>query len=297
MKKQSFHEPSIESDSLETLSRKLLDVTKELASTNADLTAARKNQMDMLANISHDLRAPISAIRSSLDLLRSDIVLDEEERANILQLMDRRTRTLETLVSDLYLLFSLKMNHSTFRFESIDASYFLNEYYLMTKLDKKYDDRDFTLRLPDSDAAVLHIDIQRMILALDNLIGNAYKYTAKGGCIVLAEKFSKTNGTLSIEVADNGIGIPDESIEKVFDYTYTVSKSRTPQQETHVADEDGLADEEGPTDAQDANATSSGLGLSIVKSIVEAHGGSVHCKSRLGTGSIFSIVLPAASGS
>lgn len=279
MKKSSYHEPAIESDSLETLSLKLIKTTAALARTNAELKAARSAQLDMLANISHDLRAPIAALRSSLDLLNSDIVLDGTERRNLLALMDRRTHTLETLINDLYLLFSLKVNHAAFHFEAIDAAYFLNEYYLMTKLDQKYEERDFTLTLADTWQATLNIDIQRLILALDNLVGNAWKFTAPGGRIALMAAGNPDRQTLTIEVADDGIGIPADSLERIFDYTYTVSSARTPAQP--------------PSGSDTAGQASSGLGLSIVKGIAEAHHGRIDCRSQLGRGSVFSLTLPA----
>ncbi|HKM35859.1 MAG TPA: histidine kinase dimerization/phospho-acceptor domain-containing protein, partial [Lachnospiraceae bacterium] len=104
MKKNTFNAPGIESNTIETLSAKLLEVTDLLSKSNEKLKREQKEREEMLANISHDLRAPITAIRSAIDYLTSDQKLSKEDINSSLLLIDRRTKTLENLIQDMYYL-------------------------------------------------------------------------------------------------------------------------------------------------------------------------------------------------
>ena len=108
MEKQTFLSPSIEPESIESLSQKLLEANLQLSNANRELEKLQQERETMLANISHDLRAPITAIRSAIDYLTSGQNIRLEDYESSIRLIDHRTATLENLIQDMYYLFVWK---------------------------------------------------------------------------------------------------------------------------------------------------------------------------------------------
>lgn len=279
-KKLLFETPALEKETIESLSAKLLSTNEKLAAANAELRRAQKEQSEMLANISHDLRAPLTAIRSTLDYLLSQPKLPQEEYERLLSLMDRRTKTLEELIRDLYELFCIEDSSKELPLETIDAAPFLEEYFYDCLADSRFDSHDMRLELPPALDCKITVDVQRLVRVLDNLFSNAARYTPADSCICLSAELLPASDNpssvpfLQICVADNGPGIPAEDVPFIFGRTYTVSRARTP-----------------------GAPGGSGLGLAIVKAIMERHGGTVSCQSESGRGCLFTLTLPASPAS
>lgn len=269
MRKNTFTSPVIESQTIEELSKQLLETTAQLYAANEQLQKEQQQKREMLANISHDLRAPITAIRSSIDYLTGGQALSKEELDSALQLIHRRTLTLEHLIQDMYFLFCVEDTSRALEVTEVDAAPFFETYFYDAVCDTKFDDRNMSLNIPDDLNCKLSIDIQKIIRVLDNLFNNAAKYSPAGADITLKVKHIEISNCLSVAVIDTGYGIPADAVAHVFGRTYTVSSARTPN-----------------------SATGSGLGLAIVKAIVERHGGSVSCESTEGKGSCFLFTLP-----
>ncbi len=269
MKKQQFQDPGIETDHVAVLSRKLIALTNELTESNRQLELAEKEKNDMISNISHDLRAPITAIRSALDLMMSGQELSSEEMDQMLRLINHRTQTLEHIIQEMYVLFTLKNDEQSMHYQTISAIPFFQEYYYNIISDAQYEEREMSLDLPEEESYLIDIDVQKIIRVLDNLFTNTLKYSTDGDQIRLALIPSQTSDYIHIQVSDSGIGIPKECVPKIFDRTFTVSDARTP------------------------NSTSgSGLGLSIAKTIVEKHQGIIFCESEMDQGTTFTFSLP-----
>ena len=260
MEKNQFQAPDIESQTIEKL-------TAQLLVANTELQKMQKERSEMLANISHDLRAPITAIRSAVDVLMTSRNLSEEDLTSTLQIIDRRTKTLENMIQDMYYLFCVEDTSRELEFTVLPAAALLEEYFFDAIVDTRYDGHDMQLDLPEDLTCQIRVDIQKLIRVLDNLFTNAAKYTPEGSQITL--KARECGQNLVISVIDTGNGIPPESLEKLFQRTYTVSSARTP-----------------------GGSTGSGLGLAIVNAIMERFGGTVSCKSEEGAGSTFSLTLP-----
>ncbi|MFV0341429.1 MAG: sensor histidine kinase [Anaerocolumna sp.] len=271
MKKQIFQAPVVETNTIEVLSNHLFSITKELTLANQELERTGRERNTLLSNISHDLRAPISAIRSAVDLLLSGQTLGKDDIDNAINLIDRRTFTLQTMIQDLYLLLTLENNELSFQYKTISAGPFFEEYFYNVLVDERYQDKNMCLELSEDLNVRFTIDIQQMIRVMDNLFTNAAKYSLQNANITLSIRPNQESTHLIIKVIDTGIGIPDDCIAKIFDRTYTVSSARTPD-----------------------SPTGSGLGLSIVKTIVEKFHGQVSCNSHINEGSTFTIVLPIA---
>lgn len=272
MKKNSFASPAIESQTIEHLSKQLLETTAQLYAANEQLQKEQTQKREMLANISHDLRAPITAIRSSIDYLTGGQALSQEELDSGLQLIHRRTLTLENLIQDMYFLFCVEDTARALEFEEVDGAPFFETYFYDAICDTKFDEKNMSLDIPEDLDCKLSIDVQKIIRVLDNLFNNAAKYSPEGADIALKVSKASDTGFLTVSVTDTGYGIPADAVDHVFGRTYTVSSARTPN-----------------------SATGSGLGLAIVKAIVERHGGSVSCESTEGKGSCFSFTLPYKS--
>ncbi len=269
MKKNTFASPDIESQTIEELSKQLLDTTTQLYAANEQLKKEQIQKREMLANISHDLRAPITAIRSSIDYLTSGRNLSKEEQDASLQLIHRRTLTLENLIQDMYFLFCVEDTSRALELEEVEAAPFFETYFYDAICDTKFDSKQMSLDMPADLNCTLSIDIQKIIRVLDNLFNNAAKYSPEGASITLEVAPAEEAGFLNIAVIDTGHGIPADAVKHVFGRTYTVSSARTPN-----------------------SATGSGLGLAIVKAIVERHGGNARCESEEGKGSRFEFRLP-----
>ncbi len=268
-KKREFRQPSVASDTIAELSQKLIEV-------NNQLKRSEHERKIMLENISHDLRAPLTAIRSAVDYLtlknnESSEIFPKDELGTYLKLLDLRTNTLEVLVNDLYYLTCIDSGSADFRFEQIPIAQFLEEYYFSAEIDEKYSNYKLSLEVPEDMDISINLDTAKFSRVLDNLFNNARKYSDIGSIISLGARSCGEN--VCVYVKDNGYGISEKSIPFIFDRTYRESESRTPEKEV-----------------------SSGLGLAIVKSIIEKHGGRIECKSRLGEGSEFLIYLPIVEG-
>ncbi len=263
--KKKFAQPDVDSNTVAELSRKLIEA-------NNQLVISERKRKGMLENISHDLRAPLTAIRSTVDYLKSRTEGDAfdvspEEMSSMLNLLDVRTRTLEVLIQDLYYLTCLDGDKEEFSFEEVPLTQLLEEYFFAAEIDDKYEGYQLDLRVANDLDAVVKMDVAKMSRVLDNLFTNARKYAGEGSRIELGAYVNDDKAYFY--VADNGRGIPEKSLPYIFDRTYRVSDSRTPGQQT-----------------------GSGLGLSIARAIVEKHEGSICCESTEGKGSRFTVMLP-----
>ena len=263
MNTKKFVSPEIENSTIEELSRQLLKANNELEHLQYE------REM-MFANISHDLRAPMTAIRSALDLHFSEKDPTAEEMKKTLELINRRAKTLESLVNDMYYLYKVSSGSKESRYEEIEAIPLLEEYYYDLQINSKYDGFKLELEIEPDSECLIRVDVQEIIRVLDNLFSNAARYAGEGSVITLKAGKSTAGKSLDIVIKDNGRGIPEEKLPYIFMRTYTVSDSRTP-----------MSDDSG-----------SGLGLAIVKTIIEKHGGTISCKSKIGEGTEFSICLP-----
>lgn len=247
------------------------DLTIQLLEANKKIKAEQEERNRMLSDIAHDLRAPVNAFRSTLDYImsmRDKNALSDEELDKLLGIMDKRTRGLQTLISDLYFLLTLEQqSDSVYHFEEIELGAFLEEYYYALELRDDMQERKLSLDVPVNLNCIVNIDSEKMVRVLDNLFSNAVKYSGEGdGISLVLHEINAKHVVFCVK--DTGIGIEKDNVDKIFNHSYQVAKARTP-------------------DAR----TGSGLGLTIVKAIVEHHGGKVWCSSTIGEGSSFFIEL------
>lgn len=268
-KKNEFIPPQL---TVEELSEALFTTNLKLEQTNQTLLKAQKERLEFFSNLSHDLRSPITALHSSMDylalLLRDDT--KDPEVFDTLNLMEKRMSYLEKIVNDIFLLSSLDASLKQFHYEEVPISCFLEDFYYSCEADSKYHNRQLSLKVPYLPGCMVHVDTHMLSRVLDNLFCNALKYSNDHDSICLS--LEKISDSVCISVSDSGIGIAPENVERIFERTFQESDARTP-----------------------GSQSGCGLGLSIVKLIVEQMGGHINCKSTLQKGSTFSFTLPLLS--
>ena len=230
-----------------------------------DLRRADRVRRDFVANVSHELRTPLTAIRGYLEALGE---ATPEEATAFLEVISRHALRMERLVRDLLRLARLESGQE--RLESVPCS--LDTVFARVEADlaPSIQSKNLTVeRRIASDARDVRADPQKLQDALRNLLENAANYSPEHGRIVMQSL--RREGRVLISVSDEGPGIPEEDLGRVFERFYRVDKSRT-------------------RDGKDPGGT--GLGLSIVKHIVEIHGGSVRAANRLPHGAIFTVEMP-----
>ena len=168
--KNKFKAPQIENETIEELSLKLFEA-------NEQLKKEQKERAEMLSNISHDLRAPLTAIRSAVDFLRSGQGLTMDDYVFSLNIIDRRTKNLEDLINDMYYLFCVEDTSKKLNLQKVEAFPFLEEYFFDIEADSRYETKKLFFDVPDNLNCRIDIDIQKMIRVLDNLMTNAAKYS------------------------------------------------------------------------------------------------------------------------
>ena len=235
-----------------------------LAGTLRMLEADRDRLREFVADVSHELRTPIAALRMYTELLREDDV-DEATRAEFLERSTQQIGRLEWLSTNLLDLsridagiFPLDMREGDLR-DPVQAT--------VQALSEVAVARGVSLdsEVP-GEAVELRFDRERIIQLLTNLVGNALKFTPRGGAVSV--NVGEADEQVTIEVSDTGPGIPAEELPHVFERFYR------------------------GTNTGEARASGSGLGLAIVRSIVEMHGGEIEVASVIGEGTEFRITLP-----
>ncbi len=225
-----------------------------------------ESRREFVANVSHELKTPLTAIKSAAETIRMDDEMDEETRNYFLDMVLSESDRMKRIVSDLLVLSRLDNKKTQWNIEKFDLRQLVRRLCDVMRVDLEAHGHKMTFGC-DRDLPEITADRQRIEQVIINIISNAIKYTPDGGQIDI--KIKKTaHDSVIINIADNGIGIPQSDISHLFERFYRVEKSRN----------------------QDAGGT--GLGLAIAKELVEAHGGSIKIESVLDKGTSVFIELP-----
>ena len=230
----------------------------------SDLRRADQIRRDFVANVSHELRTPLTAIRGYVEALSEDDA-DPEENRRFLAIIIRHTERMERLVKDLLRLARLDAGQETL--EIVDCETQTLAEAVVADLTHAIGERQQRVVIevaPEAD--VVRGDPAKLHDALRNLVSNAVTYTPEQTTIRI--DVTRSADRIAISVSDEGPGIPDEDLARVFERFYRVDKSR----------------------ARDPGGT--GLGLAIVKHLVELHGGAIRAENRAEGGARFTVTLP-----
>ena len=245
-----------------------MDVTKRKRAEEA-LREADRRKDEFLAMLAHELRNPMAPIRAAADLLETR-ELAPEQRRRTSQIIARQVRHMTGLVDDLLDVSRVTRGLIALQKTRLDVKQVIADAIEQTRPLMEAKRHRLVVDLA-SDAAQVLGDHKRLVQVLSNLLNNAAKYTPAGGRIAVT--MGATDGQVELEVADNGIGIAPELQERVFDLFTQADRS------------------------PDRSQGGLGIGLALVRSLVELHGGSVACRSAgPGQGSRFIVTLPRAVG-
>jgi signal transduction histidine kinase len=229
-----------------------------------DLEYAEQLRRNMVADVAHELRTPLSNIQGYLEAIRDGMV---EPDAAAIRSLDEETALLSRLVNELQELSLAEAGELKLVYQTEDVAGLVRQAATSWQPQLTAEGISLSLEVPD-DLPAVNIDWQRVNEVLHNILENAVVHTRKGGTIKIAA--SQKDKWVEVSVSDTGEGIPAEDLPHIFDRFYRVDKSR-------------------------ARATGgSGLGLTIAKRLIEAHGGTIVVQSKLREGSRFSFTLPIA---
>ncbi|WP_309007557.1 ATP-binding protein [Pelagicoccus sp. SDUM812005] len=240
------------------------DVT-ELRETQQLLKEADRRKDEFLATLAHELRNPLAPIRTGLEIMKmakGDGALVEETRAT----MERQTKQLISLVDDLLDVSRITRGKLKLRKAKVKLSEVIESAVESTRPYIAESKHELRVELP-VETVLLEADPHRLAQVLSNLLNNSAKYTPEGGRITLSA--TRTADAVTISVEDNGLGIPPDMQEAIFEMFAQVDRP------------------------QEKGYTGLGIGLSLVKLLVEMHDGKIFVRSEgAGKGSVFSIRLP-----
>lgn len=229
-----------------------------------DLQKYRDSRQEFFANISHELRTPMTYLEGYTKVVKDGLYQSEEEKDRYLAIIHDESIRLSGMITDLFELAKMEEGKIGLHLEWIDLSEVVESAIQKTSLKAKEKGLDLRQHIQE-ELPLLYCDGQRLTQIFINLIDNAIRYTEAGFVSVRAWR---DQDHIKITVEDTGIGIPDNELDNIFDRFYRVEKSRSRQY--------------GGT----------GLGLAIVKNLVELQGGAIEVRSTLGKGTCFEITFP-----
>ncbi len=219
---------------------------------------------EFLANVSHELRTPIFSIQGFIETLIDGAIDDPKVNREFLQKAYEHSVRLNTLLNDLIEISRIESGEMRMSFRYFNLPEFMRS--IVEELEHKAEKKSIQIvsQLPEREILVLG-DRERLRQVLSNLIDNSIKYTDDGGKVEVG--FTDLQGTVRVYVRDNGSGIGEEHLGRIFERFYRVDKDRS------------------------RSVGGTGLGLAIVKHIIEAHNSRIEVRSELGKGSEFSFLL------
>jgi signal transduction histidine kinase len=240
-----------------------------LQQANERLIVDNRYKTDFLAVMSHELRTPLTAILTFVDILENSS--DESvKKAGALDELKGNAAVLLNMINDTLEMASVQAGHSRLIIDEVDLVDIVNMVEMSVSPLAKRKCISLNSKV-NRDVPVISGDWERLRHALENILSNAIKFTEDGGSISVMVTHDEGAGEVTVAVSDTGIGIAESDIERIFDKFTQVESSTT------------------------RGYNGSGLGLSVVKEIVEMHGGRVFVSSELGKGSVFGFTLPIAA--
>jgi len=218
---------------------------------------------EFVANVSHELRTPLTTMSSYLEALADGAWKDEEIAPSFLQVTQTETHRMIRLVNDLLQLSKMDSRDYDLNREIVNFNQFFNR--IIDRFELSKSDHVTFVRMLSNKAYYVDIDTDKLTQVIDNIISNAIKYSPDGGNIRFGVVV--TDSILKVMISDDGMGIPSENVDRVFDRFYRVDRAR----------------------ARSMGGT--GLGLAIAREMIEAHGGRIWAESEEGQGTTIFFTL------
>lgn len=229
------------------------------------------NRKELITNISHDLKTPITAIKGYVDGILEGVADSPEKNEKYMRTIAAKAGEMDHLIDELFLYSKLDMQKLPFSFESVPILPFLKDWAEELEVELEKREVDLQIDMNSGEAARISVDRDSFKRVLGNIIQNSLKYMDKPEKRITVQTLVEgKNFTLAI--GDNGPGIPPEAAGHIFERFYRAEQSRN------------------------TNTGGSGLGLAIARQIILEHGGTIHADSKEGEGTEICIVLPIEEG-
>ena len=252
-------------DELGRLASTFNDMANTIEADVKELRHQEQARRDLTANIAHDLATPLTAIQGFSEALADEVITDAEGRQETAQRIGREVQRLRRLVKDLQQMSSLESGHAQLDLAPLDMHTLVDE--TLNVIQPECEQMGISLQNEiASETPLVMADSDRITQVLLNLLDNARRHTLKGGSITI-RAYSKDN-MLYTQIRDTGIGIDATDLPHIFERFYRANRSRN------------------------GASGGSGLGLSIVKAIITAHGGNIWAESEPGQGTVVTFTLP-----
>jgi two-component system phosphate regulon sensor histidine kinase PhoR len=254
-------------DELGELAKSLNAMAGELQAKMENLRRMDRVRTDFVANVSHELKTPLTLIKGYIETLEDKAISDKEKAGKFISIIKDHTNRLSNIIDDLLSLSELELSRDSIEKSEFDLKILMDDIVLgfghalaakQQKLTIEAEGQNFKIKA----------DRDKIEQVFVNLIDNAIKYTEDGGRIMIC--LVQQNVDVVVTVEDNGIGIPSEDLDRVFERFYRVDKARS------------------------RKLGGTGLGLGIAKHIVLAHKGGIRIESDTGKGTKVFVTLPKA---
>jgi two-component system phosphate regulon sensor histidine kinase PhoR len=234
----------------------------------SELRRLERLRQEFVANVSHELKTPLSVIKACVETLLESAADDPAHRKTFLERVSEQAERLHLLILDLLSLARIESGTEAFTLQAVPVETVVRDCLERHRARAHSKNQDLQAEPPDGPEVVAWADEEAVHQILDNMVDNALKYTPPGGRIRV--RWSAEAERVCLEVEDSGIGIPAQDLPRIFERFYRVDKARS----------------------REMGGT--GLGLSIVKHLAQAMNGAVSAKSQPGAGSTFQVTLPRA---
>jgi len=251
--------------SIDDVNTDVMEWAQEAEQKIESLRVLADYRKDFVGNVSHELKTPIFSLQGYLHTLLEGGIYDENINLKYLRKAAENADRLQHIVEDLESIGQMESGNILLEIESFDIKELINEVISDQKISTKDNQSDLVFENNSDSSLFVLADKESIRQVLNNLINNSIKYGEKNGLTKV--RLSRLDKTVLVEVSDNGIGIESKHLEHLFDRFYRIDKSRSRAK------------------------GGSGLGLSIVKHLLEAHGQTINVNSTLGEGSTFGFTL------
>lgn len=256
---------TIETDKKENKANEITSISKSLEQMRLSLLEAQNKQNKFIMGISHDLRTPVAIIKGYTEALSDGIITEPDELQNTYSLIQNKTNQLQNMIDSL--INFMKLNYKEFR-ENLNPenlTTIINEFAQDAKISCNVFNRKIDLNINLSKDYFVPLNKTLISRVFENLLSNALRYTKEQDTITITAQ-EKSENELIVSIADTGIGIDEKDLKNIFDLFYRGTNSRR---------EEGM-----------------GIGLSVVKNIIDTHNWEISVSSKKDEGSCFTITVP-----
>ncbi len=257
---------------VEETNRTLQAKELELTMANKKLQSLESAKSKFISVTTHQLRTPLAAIKWTFDMAaKGQLGPVTEEQIKFLNKGFESSERVIAIVNDLLKIDTIDSERADYVYRATDIIKLIESVYFEFTNQVASKNMTFTFQKPERDLPLIEVDANKIRMVVENLVDNAIKYTPKGGEVMIHlddERVNSADGSLKVSVLDTGIGIPEDEKDKMFHKFFRA------------------------TNAIQMEPDGSGVGLYIVRDIIEKHGGAIWFINRLNKGTEFSFTLP-----